>query len=153
MSKPHTGKSQRSRERTAFMQQITAACDPLSGNCGGAPAGARNRIRDGGAGIAVTARPFDSLASELFARLLLELPDHRRELLLAYQDGDDARLARAAHKLLGGVVYCELAELAAALRDLKQALGAGDTGHTSAALNKVIRIIDELLTCSGYGGT
>jgi HPt (histidine-containing phosphotransfer) domain-containing protein len=93
------------------------------------------------------------LASELFARLLLELPDHRRDLQSAYRDGNGEQMERASHKLLGAVVYCDLPELAAALRELKQTTASGDAAQTGPAFGKVIRLIDELLDCSGYSGT
>jgi hypothetical protein len=53
---------------------------------------------------------------------------------------------------LGAVVYCELPELARALRELKQTTGSGDTGQEGSAFGKVIRLIDELLSSSGYSG-
>jgi HPt (histidine-containing phosphotransfer) domain-containing protein len=93
------------------------------------------------------------LASELFARLLLELPGHRHELQSAGRDGDTERLVRAAHKLLGAVVYCALPELAEALRELKRMSGPENTAQTAGALNKVVQLIDELLACSGYRDT
>jgi HPt (histidine-containing phosphotransfer) domain-containing protein len=92
------------------------------------------------------------LASELFA-LLLELPVHRRELQSASRDGDPQRLARAAHKLLGAVVYCDLPELADALRELKRMVEFRNTAQAEPALNKVFQLIDELLACSGYRET
>ena len=90
------------------------------------------------------------LASELFALLLLELPVHRRELQSASRDGDPQRLARAAHKLLGAVVYCDLPELADALRELKRMAEFRNTAQAEPALNKVFQLIDELLASSGY---
>ena len=156
MGKRHTEKTQHSGPHPALKETINAAGDPLSGRHDGTGSGAshiRNGIHDGGDGNAVTARSCDTLASELFARLLLELPGHRREMQSAYRKGDDEQLARATHKLLGGVVYCELADLATALRELKQALSAGDTAQTGAAMSKTLRIIDDLLACSGYAGT
>ncbi len=156
MGKRHMEKTQRSGPHPAFKETITAAGDPLPVKHDGTVSGAsdtRNGVHDGGDESAVTARTCDTLASELFARLLLELPVHRREMQSAYRNGNDEQLARAAHKLLGGVVYCELADLATALRELKQALSAGDTAQTGAAMGKTLRIIDELLACSGYRGT
>lgn len=112
-------------------------------------------VRDGdtGAEIANVSHLSSRLASELFALLLLELPGHRRELQSASRDGDPERLARAAHKLLGAVVYCDLPELTDALRELKQMSRLENTAQAEPALNKVFQRIDELLTCSGYRET
>ena len=109
-------------------------------------------VQDGDTGFAGTALAglSDRLASELFARLLLELPEHRRELQSAYRGGNNGYLERCAHKLLGAVVYCELPELAAALRELKQTTTAGDAAQAETAFGKVMRLIDDLLDCSGY---
>ena len=113
----------------------------------------KNRGRESGSRMTQPERTRSGMASELFARLLLELPEHRRELQSAGRDGDSGRLTRAAHKLLGAVVYCNLPELADALRKLKGMAESGHTAQTKAALNMVLRLIDELLTSSGYGGT
>jgi HPt (histidine-containing phosphotransfer) domain-containing protein len=112
-------------------------------------------VQDGDTGFADTALAglSDKLASELFARLLLELPEHRRDLQSAYQDGNSEHLERSAHKLLGAVVYCELPELAAALRELKRTTVAGDAAQAEPAFGKVMRLIDDLLACSGYSGS
>jgi HPt (histidine-containing phosphotransfer) domain-containing protein len=112
-------------------------------------------VQDGDTGFADTslAGLSEKLASELFARLLLELPEHRRDLQSAYQDGNSEHLERSAHKLLGAVVYCELPDLAAALRELKQTTVAGDAAQAEPAFGKVMRLIDDLLACSGYHGT
>jgi HPt (histidine-containing phosphotransfer) domain-containing protein len=114
-----------------------------------------NGVRDSAMAVGITApSPMSTrLASELFARLLLELPAHRRELHSALRTGDQERLARAAHKLLGAVVYCNLPELAEALRELKRMTESGDATRTGPALDKVLRQIDELLACSGYRET
>ena len=108
-------------------------------------------IQDGDTEFAVTALAglSDKLASELFARLLLELPEHRRDLQSAYRGGNNQYLERCAHKLLGAVVYCDLPELAAALRELKQAAAAEDAAQSKPAFGKVMRLIDDLLDCSG----
>jgi HPt (histidine-containing phosphotransfer) domain-containing protein len=109
-------------------------------------------IQDGDTEFAVTALAglSDKLASELFARLLLELPEHRRDLQSAYRGGNDQYLERCAHKLLGAVVYCDLPELAAALRELKQTTAAEDAAQATPAFRRVIQLIDALLACSGY---
>jgi len=111
-------------------------------------------LRDGDRNTRAAARSRLSsmLASELFARLLLELPGHRRELQSAARDGNTERLDRAAHKLLGAVLYCDLPELADALRETKRRCASrnGEQAETAAALP--IRLIDELLTRSGFRG-
>ena len=109
-------------------------------------------VQDGGTGFTDTALAglSDKLASELFARLLLELPEHRQDLQSAYRDGNNEDLERCAHKLLGAVVYCELPELAAALRELKQTTAAEDAAQATPAFRRVMQLIDDLLACSGY---
>ena len=116
--------------------------------------GKRDDTRAGSAGMGVAdAAGFsDKLASELFARLLLELPEHRRDLQSAYQNGNSELLERAAHKLLGAVVYCKLPQLARALRELKRTTGTVEASQTGPAFGKVIRLLDELLAGSGYCG-
>jgi hypothetical protein len=89
------------------------------------------------------------LASELFARLLLELPEHRHDIQSAYRGGNNEHLERSAHKLLGAVVYCQRPELAAALRELKQTTAAGATAQAEPAFRKVMQLIDDLLACTG----
>ena len=127
---------------------------PLPGDGRRQDADGVHGIRDGNADSAATAATGMSarLASELFARLLLELPGHRHELESACRDGSREHLSRAAHKLLGVVVYCDLPDLAEALRDLKRAIAAPDAGQTEAVCFKTIRLIDELLASSGYRG-
>jgi HPt (histidine-containing phosphotransfer) domain-containing protein len=112
-------------------------------------------VQDGDTGFSGTALAglSDKLASELFARLLLELPEHRRDLQSAYRGGNNEYLERCAHKLLGAVVYCELPDLAAALRELKQTTIAEDAAQAKLAFGKVMQLIDDLLACSGYHGT
>ena len=114
-----------------------------------------NGVRDSAMDVGVTAAsPMSArLASELFARLLLELPAHRRELHSAVRIGDQERLGRAAHKLLGAVVYCDLPELAEALRELKRITEAGDARRAGPALERALGLIDELLARSGYRET
>jgi HPt (histidine-containing phosphotransfer) domain-containing protein len=115
-------------------------------------AGHAEIIQDGGMGVADAAGFSDKLASELIARLLLELPEHRRDLQSAYQNGNSELLERAAHKLLGAVVYCKLPQLARALRELKRTTGTVEASQTGPAFGKVIRLLDELLAGSGYCG-
>jgi HPt (histidine-containing phosphotransfer) domain-containing protein len=157
MGKRLTGKPQRSGRRHALLKPIAALRKLLVGYRDGARSGTSGDadiIRDGGSRMAFTApaRLSDKLASELFARLLLELPEQRRDLLSAYRDDNLEQLARSTHKLLGAVVYCELPDLAAALRELAQTLRSGEAGQTGPAFGNAIRLIDELLAYSGYSG-
>lgn len=92
----------------------------------------------------------DRLASELFARLLLELPDHRRDLMAAYRENDLDLLARRTHKLLGAVMYCDLPELAAALQTLRLTRGENNAEELRLAYGRTISTIDHLLQKSGY---
>lgn len=101
-------------------------------------------------GAAEPVRLSDRLASELFARLLLELPDHRQTLMTAYRENDSERLASSTHKLLGAVMYCDLPDLAEALQELRQAYGSNDSEQLRLSHGKAVRAIDELLERSGY---
>jgi Hpt domain len=120
----------------------------------GGAVGDTESVRDGDTGFARTLPSGLSgrLASELFARLLLELPEHRRDLQAAYRDGDSEQLAGAAHKLLGAVVYCDLPQLTEALRELKRTIVSPDAGQKEPAYLRTIRLIDDLLARSGYHG-
>jgi HPt (histidine-containing phosphotransfer) domain-containing protein len=158
MASRHTQKPLRRGRRLAFLEPFTAGRDLLEGIRDDTQTGAAGQaefVQDGGSGMANRAPSGLSgkLASELFARLLLELPDHRRDLQSAYRDGNGEQMERTAHKLLGAVVYCDLPELAAALRELKQTNASRDAGQAGPAYGKAIRLIDELLACSGYRGT
>jgi HPt (histidine-containing phosphotransfer) domain-containing protein len=158
MDSQHLQKWLRRGGRLAFLKPNAAGRDPRDENrdvMQSSASGQAAIVQDGDAGFAgmVPASLSDKLASELFARLLLELPEHRRDLLSAYQDGDNEQLARATHKLLGAVVYCDLPELAATLRELKRTTNSVDAGQTAAPFARTIRLIDDLLSCSGYRGT
>jgi hypothetical protein len=157
MDRRHKHKPFRSGRRLAFLNPFASGSGLPDGHRENTHAGAAGHeefVQDGDRGCADTAPAGLSgkLASELFARLLLELPEHRRDFQSAYHDGNGEQLARATHKLLGAVVYCELPELAAALRELKRTSACGDAGQTGAAFGKTIRLIDELLSGSGYRG-
>jgi hypothetical protein len=157
MGSQHTRKPFLSRARFAFLGRVVACRGRTENSVDDAPTGAAGRpeiARNGHPGLADTppAGLSGRLGSEVFARLLLELPEHRRDLQSAYQDGNSEQLARAAHKLLGAVVYCELPELADALRELKRLIVSADAGQTEPAYLETIRLIDELLACSGYRG-
>jgi HPt (histidine-containing phosphotransfer) domain-containing protein len=155
MDSRHPQKSLRRDGRFAFLEPNAAGRDPRDENRRDTRTSVKGQaaiVQDGDTGFAGSALAglSDKLASELFARLLLELPEHRRDLQSAYRDGNNDQLARATHKLLGAVVYCDLPELASALRELKQTIGSGDAGLTGPAFGKTLRLIDDLLACSGY---
>jgi hypothetical protein len=155
MGKRHREKPQRGSRRPAFLDPLTSLGRRLAGN----PEGTRpsmgaavDKLHDGRSVTAITGRRCDTLASKLFARLLLELPGHRQDIASAFRDRNGEQLARATHKLLGGVLYCDLPELAGALRELKQTLESGNADQTAAATGRAIRMIDDLLAGSGYRG-
>jgi len=155
MDSRHTQKAPRRKRHFALQEPYAAGRDPHMGNRDDSQTIADAHaeiVQDGDTGFAGTslAGLSDKLASELFARLLLELPEHRRDIQSAYRGGNNEYLERCAHKLLGAVVYCELPELAAALRELKQTTAAGDAAQAETAFGKVMRLIDDLLDCSGY---
>ena len=158
MDSRHTQKSLRRGKRLAILEPYAAGRDPRDENRRDARTSANGQaaiVQDGDAGFpgTIPVDLSDKLASELFARLLLELPEHRRDLQSAYRDGNNDQLARATHKLLGAVVYCDLPELAATLRELKQTTNSVDAGQTAAPFARTIRLIDDLLSCSGYSGS
>jgi HPt (histidine-containing phosphotransfer) domain-containing protein len=155
MDSRHSQKSLRRGGRLAFLKPNATGRGPRDDSRGVTQPGAIAQatiVRDGDTGCpgSVPVGLSDKLASELFAQLLLELPEHRRDLQSAYRDSRNEQLERAAHKLLGAVVYCKLPELAAALRELKQTIESGDAGLTGPAFGRTIRLIDDLLACSGY---
>jgi len=155
MESRRTQKAPRRGRQFELQETYAAGRDPHMENRDDSQTIADNHaeiVQDGDTGFADTALAGLSakLASELFARLLLELPEHRRDLQSAYRGGNNEFLERCAHKLLGAVVYCELPELAAALRELKQTTVAGDAAQAKPAFGKVMRLIDDLLACSGY---
>jgi len=155
MDSRHPQKSPRRGGRLAFLKPNAAGRGPRDENRDVTQSSASGQaaiVQDGDTGFAgvVPAGLSDKLASELFARLLLELPEHRRDLQSAYQVRNNEQLERSAHKLLGAVVYCDLPELASALRELKQTIKSGDDELTGPAFGKTLRLIDDLLAFSGY---
>lgn len=91
-------------------------------------------------------------SNELFARLLLELPAHRKSLSTAYTGGNLPGLRDNIHQLLGATAYCDAPELDAGLRELRQALETGDTANIEQSFTRVIGIIDAILCRSGCHG-
>jgi HPt (histidine-containing phosphotransfer) domain-containing protein len=93
-----------------------------------------------------------TLSSELFARLLLELPAHRRRFAAAYRSGDTAQLGRHVHQLLGCAAYCDTPELVDGLQELRRALKTADRRLIDVQYARAIDAIDSILRYSGYTG-
>jgi len=91
-------------------------------------------------------------SNELFARLLLELPAHRRTLSAAYKVRDYRGLRDNIHQLLGATAYCDAPELDAGLRELRLALKGGDTARIEQSFTRAIGSIDATLRSSGHSG-
>ncbi|MGD2136982.1 MAG: Hpt domain-containing protein [Gammaproteobacteria bacterium] len=93
-----------------------------------------------------------SFSSELFARLLMELPGHRRRLATAYANDDPGQLGDHIHRLLGCAAYCEAPELVSALRELRLALKTDDRKLIDLYYTRAVNVIDSTLIYSGYNG-
>ncbi len=96
----------------------------------------------------------DSLAREfsreLFAQLLLELPEHRSRMAQAHADDNYRRLRDSVHQILGAAAYCEAYELETCLRELRLALKTEDPHTIDVYFIRTIDIIDTTLHASGY---
>ena len=96
-----------------------------------------------------------SFSSEMFAELLIELPEFQGKISQAYRTGDRQSLRNHLHQLLGAVAYCDAPELETALRNLHQALRTEDpnTPDTIAACyTQACSAINSTLHYSGYHG-
>ncbi len=91
----------------------------------------------------------DRFANQLFANLLLELPQHRQAFTSAWLAGDWQSLSDCAHQLAGATAYCDLPGLSAALAELRNAIRDGDELARQQTYNRAAREIDELLEKSG----
>jgi HPt (histidine-containing phosphotransfer) domain-containing protein len=91
----------------------------------------------------------DDFSGEMFVQLLLELPAHRRDIAESWHAGDLQRLRSCVHQLLGAVVYCEAPELEDPLRELRQALQAGDAASIALQHTRTLEVIDTILSRSG----
>jgi HPt (histidine-containing phosphotransfer) domain-containing protein len=111
------------------------------------PAGQSQPVDDNGA-LARNGLP-DRFASQLFASLLLELPEHRRAFTTAWLANDHPSLGASAHRLAGAVAYCDLPELSAALAGLERAIREDDEAALPQAYNLASRELDALLEKSG----
>ena len=89
-------------------------------------------------------------SSEMFARLLLELPEHHQAMQTAYTSGNDRQLRECVHKLLGAVAYCDAPELEASLRELRMALRTGNRDTIDIYFDRAINTMNMTLRASGY---
>jgi HPt (histidine-containing phosphotransfer) domain-containing protein len=92
----------------------------------------------------------ENFSSEMFVKLLLELPEHRRDIAESWQAGDLPRLRSCVHRLLGATVYCEAPELEEALRELHRALHGGGAAGISRQHAHALEVIDTTLSNSGW---
>ena len=100
----------------------------------------------------VTPTRAEALSSELFARLLLELPGFRADMKAAYTAGNLEELGCRVHKLLGGVAYCNLPDLETSLRKLQQTLATENHRLISPEFSNTLDVIDGLMKSSGLLG-
>ena len=94
-----------------------------------------------------------SFSSELFAELLIELPDHRKKISQAYEAGDLQDLRNNVHQLLGAIVYCDAPELEGALRSLHRSLTTTDQDRIDDCYLRALNTINSTLSYSGFGGS
>ena len=92
-------------------------------------------------------------ASQLFASLLLELPQHRRAFTSAWLARDCQTLADCSQQLAGAVAYCDLPELAEAIGDMESAFRDANELRLLETYNMASREIDDLLAKSGLRGS
>jgi hypothetical protein len=94
-----------------------------------------------------------SFSSELFAELLIELPEHRNKISQAYEAENMQDLGNNVHQLLGAIVYCDAPELEVALRSLHRALATADQDRIEACYLRALNTINSTLSYSGFGGS
>ena len=96
-----------------------------------------------------------AFSSEMFAELLIELPDFQKKISQAWQTNDRHSLRSHLHQLLGAVAYCDAPELETALRRFHQAIKteAPDAPDSiDACYTHAFNAINSTLQYSGYGG-
>jgi HPt (histidine-containing phosphotransfer) domain-containing protein len=96
-----------------------------------------------------------AFSSEMFAELLIELPDFQKKISQAWQTGDRHSLRSHLHQLLGAVAYCDAPELETALRKFHQAIKAeapDSPDSIDAFYTHAFNAINSTLQYSGYGG-
>ncbi len=94
----------------------------------------------------------ESFSGELFAELLIELPDTQQKLSHAHRNGDLQALGNHVHRLLGAIAYCDTPELETALRKLRRAIienNADNTDNIDTCYIRVRQFIDSTLEDSG----
>ena len=111
------------------------------------------RMPDLSTDTAAPGRIRQSFANEMFAELLIELPDHQEKLSQARRTGDRQGLRDHLHQLLGAVAYCDAPELESALRTLHSSLATDDKDHIDSAYVQARSAIDNALTYSGHYGS
>ncbi len=96
----------------------------------------------------------EALASEfpreLFAQLLLELPEHRKLMAESFTAGNYRRLRENVHQLLGATAYCDVDDLEQGLRQLRTALKTDDARSIQYCFHHAMQTIDNTLHNSGY---
>ena len=155
MDSRHPQKSLHQGGRLAFLKPNAAGRDPRHENRDVTQSSASAQaaiVQDGDAGFAGTVPVglSNKLASELFARLLLELPEHRRDLQSAYRDRNNDQLEGPLTNCSAPWSTAISRNWPATLRELKQTIKSVDAGLTGPAFARTIRLIDDLLACSGY---
>jgi HPt (histidine-containing phosphotransfer) domain-containing protein len=96
-----------------------------------------------------------AFSGEMFAELLIELPDFQKKISQAWQAGDRHSLRGHLHQLLGAVAYCDAPELETALRKFHQAIKTEtpDTPDSiDACYTHAFSAINSTLHHSGYRG-
>ena len=91
-----------------------------------------------------------SFSTELYAKLVMELPDHREHINDAYRSGDFPRLRHRVHQLLGCAAYCNAPELVTGLRQLRLALKTGDHKLIDLYFTRAVNVIDCTIKSSAY---
>jgi HPt (histidine-containing phosphotransfer) domain-containing protein len=87
---------------------------------------------------------------ELFAQLLMELPEYRTRMAQAHADGNYRRLRDSVHQILGAAAYCDAYELETSLRELRLALKTEDPHSVDVYFIRAMDVIDTTLHNSGY---
>lgn len=87
--------------------------------------------------------------TELFAKLLLELPFHRDRMIESFVIGDTRQLRNSVHQILGAAAYCGEEELELGLRQLRLALKTDNSDTITHYYHRAIRAINYTLRESG----
>ena len=90
-----------------------------------------------------------SLAEELIAMLLTELPAHKADLHNAHAENNLEQVATVSHTLCGGAAYCGALRLKELSGTLEHAARAGDKNRIDAALVALDTEIEQLLASAG----